>query len=288
MPNYGNLPTDNLRNLLAIVEAGSMTRAARLRNATQSALSLQMKRLAEIVGKPLFVRSHGGIMLTPAGETLTIYARAMLEINDRALAAFDATGQPVSARIGIVQDLGAPLVAGALSRFMKLFPESNLRVRVGNTPVLNAEFEAGLLDIILGLGAPEEAHVVRTFQMQWFGDRRLVESAQLPIAVMDLPCPFRNAATAALDRSGLPYRVVVETAGISVLRAVVECGLALTCRTSNFFYPAIEKVDLPDAPLGKIGLIIRHNMAAPPAVLRLHNLILNSLDDVRDPGIYRW
>jgi len=288
MRDYETLPIDSLRNLLAIVEAGSMTRAAKFRNVTQSALSLQMKKLAEIIGKPLFARSQRGTILTPVGETLMVYARAIVEINDRAFVALDASSKRISVRIGIVQDLCAPLVSGPISRFLKLFPECHLRVRAGNTPVLNTEFEAGLLDVILGLGAPDEPHVVRTFQMHWLGDRQLVKSAEMPIAVMDLPCPFRDAATAALDQAGLPYRIVMETAGISVLRAAVECGLALTCRTSNFFYPAIEKVDLADAPLGKIGLIMRYNTAVPNEVLRLNNLILNSLDDARDPGIYRW
>jgi DNA-binding transcriptional LysR family regulator len=288
MQPKATLPLENLRSLVAIVEAGSMTRAALARNVTQSALSLQMKKLVQIVGAPLFFRNQRGALLTAEGETLVAYARAMLELNDRALAAFDAGDKRIPVRIGIVQDLAAPLVSGVLSRFIESFPECNLRVRVGNTPVLHSEYKAGLLDIILGLGAGDDPHVVKTFKMQWFGDPLLAKMAEIPLAVMDSPCPFRDAAITALDGASLDYRIVMETAGISVLRAAVERGLALTLRTSNFFFPAVQKVELAGEPLGEIGLIMHHNATAPSPVLRLSNLILSSLGDVRDPGIYRW
>ncbi|MEJ7935966.1 LysR family transcriptional regulator [Sphingobium sp. AN558] len=288
MSKFENLPISNLRSYLAIVEAGSMTRASKELNVTQSALSLQMKRLTEILGHSLFARSGNASILTPAGEKLALYARAMLDINDRAVADINARNQPVSVRIGIVQDLAAPLVSSVFARFMKMWPDANIRIRVGNTPNLHAEFDAGLLDIILVLGAPDEPHVARRYSVEWLGDERLSRLPEIPLAVMDAPCPFRDAAIRGLERAGLHYRMVLETPGISVLRAAVESGLALTCRTSNFFYPAIPQINWPGMSLGEVALVVRHNANAPVEILRLYNLIINSLDDVKNPGIYRW
>ena len=111
-----NLPTELLRSFVAIVDSGSMLKATERVFVTQSALSLQMKRLEETVLTPLFHRDGRRLTLTPAGQALLVHAREILALNDRAVVALtgDALVGPV--RVGLVQDFAETLLSGVLAR----------------------------------------------------------------------------------------------------------------------------------------------------------------------------
>lgn len=272
-----NLPTDLLRSLVAIVEAGSMIRASERVCVTQSALSLQMKRLAEIAQAPIFERHNRGLLLTPAGEELLVYARGMLDLNDRALASIrrDTIAEP--ARVGIVQDFAEPLLSGMLVHFLGQYPEVRLQLRVASTTALNAEFKAGLLDVMLGLGSPDDPDAVGATQMAWCGHPRLATSAELPLAIMEPPCLFREAALASLEQAQRPYRIMLETPSVAVLKAAVEAGLAVTCRTAALGGGKTAALEIDSAPLPKIGFLMRESPAANPVILRLSAMLREGL-----------
>ena len=78
-----NLDIDLLRSFAAVSDTGSFTAAGEVVARTQSAVSIQIKRLEEIVGKRVFERTSRSLTLTPAGETLLDYTRRILELNDR-------------------------------------------------------------------------------------------------------------------------------------------------------------------------------------------------------------
>ncbi|MBV9511802.1 MAG: LysR family transcriptional regulator, partial [Caulobacteraceae bacterium] len=220
-----NLPTELLRSFAAIVDSGSMLRATERVFVTQSALSLQMKRLEDILQTPLFHRDGRRLVLTPAGQTLLGFTREILSINDRALASLtgDALTGPV--RVGMVQDFAEVLLGGVLAQFSELNPEAQLQVRVGGSHELLELLGSDRLDVVLGMGQADDAAAIRTAPMQWLGEASLAEEAVLPIAVLELPCRFRDAALKALDASARPYRIVLETPSLSVLRAALEAGL---------------------------------------------------------------
>lgn len=274
-----DLPTDLLRSFVAIVEAGSMTQAADHICVTQSALSLRMRRLAEIVGAPIFARHRRGLMLTPAGEELFVFARGILDLNDRAIASIGQDIGAGPARLGLPQDFAAPLLSGVLVRFMRRHPDLRLQVRVGNTPALNAEFAAGLLDVMLGIGAPDDPCAVSTAPMTWCGDPALAKAAEVPLAIMDGPCLFREAALATLAAAGRAHRIVLETPSVAVLRAATDAGLAVTCRTAAFLGDHCG-FDIPDAPLPSVGFLARENPSASPSVLRLSGLVRTALREI--------
>src|SRR6185436_19517731 len=115
-----NLPTELLRSFVAIVDSGSMLRATERVFVTQSALSLQMKRLEETVQASLFQREGRRLALTPAGQTLITYAREILATNDRAVSALNGDALSGPARIGLVQDFAETLLPGVLARFAHL------------------------------------------------------------------------------------------------------------------------------------------------------------------------
>jgi DNA-binding transcriptional LysR family regulator len=229
-----NLPTELLRSFAAIVDSGSMLRATERVFVTQSALSLQMKRLEETVQAALFQREGRRLALTPAGQTLLAYAREMLATNDRAVSALNGDALAGPARVGLVQDFAETLLSGVLARFAQLNPDTQLQVRVGGSQELLEALESDRLDVVLCMGAADDPAAIRVAPMAWLGESGLAAQDVLPLAILERPCRFRDAALAALDAAGRPYRVVLETPSLSVLRAAVDSGLGVTCRTRVF------------------------------------------------------
>jgi DNA-binding transcriptional LysR family regulator len=268
-----NLPTELLRSFVAIVDSGSMLRATERVFVTQSALSLQMKRLEETVLTPLFHRDGRRLVLTSAGQTLLPRAREILALNDRAVVALTGDTLAGPARVGLVQDFAETLLSGVLARFSKLNPDTQLQVRVAGSPELLELLGSDRLDVVLCMGPADDPAAARVAQMVWHGDEALTEQAVLPIAILEAPCRFRDAALAALDRDGRAYRVALETPSLSALRAAVQAGLAVTCRTALFLPsdPPLEEVGLPDLP--QVAYVRRTNDSPHASISKLSQLV---------------
>ena len=267
-----NLPTELLRSFAAIVDAGSMLKATERVFVTQSALSLQMKRLEDLVQTPLFQREGRKLALTPAGQSLLAHARAILDANDRAVLALSGDALIGPARIGFAEDFAETLLSGVLARFSELHPQTQVQVRVGSSVELLEAMQADQLDVLLCLGSGDDPAAIRTEPMRWVGNPDLVRQEVLPLAVLERRCRFRTAALAALEKAGRPYRIVVETPSLAALRAAVESGIGVSCRTVHVVDAAIEaKKSLPALPS---VAYVRHVRSNPhPTISRLADLV---------------
>ncbi|HEX7782968.1 MAG TPA: LysR substrate-binding domain-containing protein [Sphingobium sp.] len=252
-----NLPTNLLRSFVAIVETGSMLNASEQVFVTQSALSLQIKRLEELVQQTLFLREGRRLTLTPAGTVLLDYARRVLVLHDEAVAAVSAGRFVGPARIGMVQDFADTLLSGLLSRFAELHPDAQIYARVAGTAELQALLDRRELDILLGFAAPNDASAVTVAPMSWYGEAALVDRAVISLAVLEEPCRFREAALRGLEDSGLNWRIAVETPNLATLKAAVSAGLGITCRTHLFLGEGstLEDERLPTLP--NVAAILR-------------------------------
>jgi DNA-binding transcriptional LysR family regulator len=267
-----NLPTTLLRSFVAIVDAGSMLSAADQVFVTQSALSLQIKRLEELVQQSLFSREGRKLALTRNGQVLLDYARRVLNLHDEAIAAISAENFAGPVRIGMVQDFADSLLSGLLARFAELHPEAQIYARIAGTAELQNMLERNQLDIILGFAAGDDPTAIRVAPMGWFGDPALTQQAVVPLAVLEKPCRFREAAIASLEASGRRYRFAVESPNLSTLRAAVEAGLGLTCRTPLFLSGA-EPLAIGALPaLPNVACIIARSPHADRATRRLAEL----------------
>jgi DNA-binding transcriptional LysR family regulator len=243
-----NLPTNLLRSFVAIVDTGSMLSASDKVFVTQSALSLQIKRLEELVQQALFTRDGRRLALTASGHVLLDYARRVLQLHDEAVAAVSAGRFSGPVRVGMVQDFAETLFSGLLARFAELHPASQIYARVSGTAELLGLLEQGQLDLVLGYAAADDPKAVRVGPMSWHGQEALATADVIPLAVLEKPCRFREAAVASLEAAGRRYRLAVETPNLSTLRAAVEAGLGITCRTPTFIpQPPIEDI-LPALP----------------------------------------
>lgn len=267
-----NLPTNLLRSFVAIVDAGSMLNAAEQVFVTQSALSLQIKRLEELVQQALFTREGRRLALTPAGEVLLDYARRVLALHDEAVVAVNSGHFSGPVRVGMVQDFAETLLSGLLARFSALHPDSQIYARVAGTAELLGLLDRGQLDIAIGYAAADDAGAIKVSPMTWFGKEDLAERNVVPLAVLEEPCRFREAAIAGLDAAGRPWRIAIETPNLSTLRAAVEAGFGVTCRT-HLFLPSSASL-MPPAlpPLPQVGYIIRKNGDPGQAAGRLLDL----------------
>jgi DNA-binding transcriptional LysR family regulator len=245
-----NLPTNMLRSFIAIVDTGSMLNASEQVFVTQSALSLQIKRLEELIQQPLFLREGRRLSLTAAGDLMLGYARRVLAVHDEALAALSAGRFSGPVRIGMVQDFADMLLTGLLARFAELHPDAQISARVAGTSELQELLERGQLDVAIGYAGQNDPNAIRIAPTYWLGDETLTAKEALPLAVLEKPCRFREAAIAALDAQGRPWRIAVETPNLSTLRASVTAGLGITCRTDVFMQdlPVIASDRLPLLP----------------------------------------
>lgn len=266
-----NLPTNLLRSFVAIVDTGSMLNASEKVFVTQSALSLQIKRLEELLQQALFHRDGRRLTLTPAGELMLDYSRKVLVLHDEAVAAVTAGQFSGPARIGMVQDFAEMLLSGLLAQFVDLYPDAQIYSRIAGTAELLAQFERRQLDIVLGFAAPNDPHAIAHAPMAWYGDPLLASRETLPLAVLETPCRFREAAIRSLEDAGRSFRITVETPNLTTLRAAVQAGLGITCRTHLFLSdPAIEGHGLPALP--RVSCILQSANALDTATARLAEL----------------
>lgn len=240
-----NLPMEVLRSFVAIIDTGSMLQATERVFVTQSALSLQMRRLEEVVRQPLFNRQGRKLRLTQAGEHLLATARQILALNDRVLASLQGLALSGTVRIGLNQDFAEILLPGVLNEFVITNPEIQMHVRVGGSQELLDAMKAEQIDVVLCVRAENEPRNIKTMPMKWIGHQHLLDRDVLPLALLEEPCLFRATALRVLEEARRPFRVVVETASLSGVRAAVQSGLAITCRNALFTEPDLMPT-LPD------------------------------------------
>jgi len=277
-----NLPTELLRSFVAIVETGSMLQATERVFVTQSALSLQMRRLEDIVRQPLFHRHGRKLRITAAGEHLLETARQMLAMNDRVLAALQGQALSGTVRIGLNQDFAEAFLPGVLRDFVTAHPDVQMQVRIGGSQELLDALRAEQLDVVLCVRAAGDAQAIKTGPSEWLGDARLLERPELPLALLEPPCVFRATALRVLEEAGRKFKIVVETASLSGVRAAVQAGLAITCRSPSFIDPELMPVlhgtDLPALP--GICFALHTGAQAAPAARHLAALVSDTVTGI--------
>jgi len=169
------------------------------------------------------------------------------------------------------------LLTGLLARFAELHPDAQIFARVAGTAELEDMLERSQLDVVIGYAAPGHAHAIRTATTHWLGEESLLEKDVLPLAVLEKPCRFREAAIAALDAERRPWRIAVETPNLTTLRAAVAAGLGVTCRTDIFMrdLPALNAGALPHLP--DVSCILLSREAGGETIEHLVGLAVDSI-----------
>ena len=141
------LPIDLLQTFSSVAETGSFTRAGEVQHITQSAVSMQMKRLEDIIGHPLFQKKGRSIFLTPAGETLLAHALRILKVHSEAVAAFASPDLFGRIRFGCAEDYASRVLPSVLSGFRKAFPHIRVDIISALSTELHQRFMREELDL---------------------------------------------------------------------------------------------------------------------------------------------
>jgi DNA-binding transcriptional LysR family regulator len=238
-----------LRTFLEAIDAGGVMRAASRVGRTRSAVSLQMRRLENRVGRPLFQKVGRRLELTPAGEALNGWARRLLTLNDEALAALRDADTPERIRIGAPQDVVERFLPPILGRFAARSPLARLELVVDHSRVLAELAREGKLDLSVRFSAMEEAAGKRigSARVRFFASPSFAWNGRdaLPLVLLEPPCVFRSMLLDALDGAGIPWRVAVICPGVSALWASVAAGLGVTARADIAVPRAVRRFRLP-------------------------------------------
>lgn len=240
-----NLDLTALRAVVTVAETGSVTRAAQVLNLTQSAVSMQIRRLEEMLGQQMFTRSQRRMTLSPAGDRLVDYGRRMLRLNDEALCSVGAEEGIQNLRIGVPHDIVAPQIP-AILRLMTLgWPRLRIVLTVSNTAQLLVAYAEGALDMILTTETRPgpQGEVLALRRLVWLGVPGLQARTDQPLRVaLARACGFRPVALAALDAAGYIPEDAVEGDSDTVIEATVAAGIAVTARIEGLAIAGCEEL----------------------------------------------
>jgi DNA-binding transcriptional LysR family regulator len=287
---------DVLRSFAAGMDLGSFAKAADRLGRSTSAVSAQLKKLEEQAGTPIFRKSGRGLALTEAGETMLAYARRLLDLNDEAASAIRGVELEGWVRLGLQEDFGESLLPDVLGRFMRAHPRVRIEARVARNAELIERIASGRLDLALawsdGARTPHCERVAET-PMCWVGPAgereawRAMSGEPLPLAALEAPCLLRTAATNALDRAGIAWRLAFVSPSLGGLWAAAAAGLGVTVRTPIGLPASVRALapgeeGLPALP--SLGLVLHRAEAEPgPLASRLAAIMLQAVREAM-PG----
>jgi DNA-binding transcriptional LysR family regulator len=251
-----------MRTLLAAVETGSFAAAARKVGRSESAVSLQIKRLEEQIGEPVFVRMGKQMTLTGTGARLAEYARRLLDLNDEALSAASDNSIDGTVTLGVPHDVTETWLPAVIEGFRRSHPSATLKVMEGRSAVLLSRLADNQIDlaIVFSASRPGNALWSADLPMVWIGrdDFGLRKHEPLQLAAFDPPCFFRAAAIASLEGADIDWSIGYASNTLPDLWSAVKLGLGIAVRTPAAVPAGLAILDgkhgLPDLPPFHVSL----------------------------------
>lgn len=256
-----NLDITTLRSFVAVADNGGVTRAAGFLHLTQSAVSMQLKRLEELLGLQLLDRSGRTIALTASGEQLLAYARRMVSLNDEVIGRLTDQVYEGEIVLGVPHDIVYPAIPLVLRRFNAAYPRVRVQLVSSYTRLLKEQFSKGEIDLILTTEGTETegSETLAERPLVWIGAPNGTAWRQRPLPLAYCRhCAFRPRVVAKLDTRNIAWDMVVETESDRTVEATVAADLAVQTMIEGTEPPHLVQIDhggsLPDLPVQKINL----------------------------------
>jgi DNA-binding transcriptional LysR family regulator len=232
-PSTGALDIVLLRTFLTVVDAGGFALAAEQLALTPPAVSGHIKRLEDVAGTALLLRTTRSFRLTPAGEMLYAYARNIVSLEQEARARLRHVPSSERLRIGASEDFTGAWLPQVLQMFRRRHPGVRVELKVGVTADLVRGLERGNFDIVFGKQCTRVSGsgvLLWEEELVWaFGDGCFFDpSKEVEIAAFPEPCVYREAAIAALTRAGKPWRLAFESGSMAGCLSAAQAGFAVT------------------------------------------------------------
>lgn len=258
-----NLDLTALRSFITVAEVGGVTRAAAHLHLTQSAVSMQLKRLEEALGQPLLIRSGRGVRLTHQGEQLLGYGKRILAMNDEVWSRMTDQAFEGEVTFGVPSDIVYPHVPGVLKRFAQEFPRVKVRLVSSYTARLKSLLAGGNIDIIMTTehGVDPGGETLAAEPLIWVGAPDGVVWQETPLKLaFENSCIFRAAAQNALSEAGINWEVVVSSDSTRTIEATVSADLAIHAGLAGASSPYMDLIShngaLPDLPMFRINMYL--------------------------------
>lgn len=280
------LDLDLLRTFVTVIETGSLSAAAPRVGRSQSAVSMQMQRLEQAVGKQLLIRNPRSVEPNLTGENFLNYARRLLRLSDEAWANVTRPEETGSVRLGVPDDYAAFLLPPVLSRFAEEHPLVTVElVCEQSTSLVKAIDEDRVNLAIVTRGATQPLEVIRRERLIWVASPTHVawENDPLRIALFEPGCAARMNVLDALGDADRSYRCTYSSASLLGLIAVVQAGLAVAalaaCSVPSTLRIIGENEGLPPLRDLEIG-IMRSPVSSSPAIDRLNDFLRRELAQI--------
>lgn len=261
------LDLDQLQTFAVIADCGSFTEAARRVYKTQSAVSMQIKRLEERLGTALLIREGRRVTVTQAGETLYHRARRMLQINADIIDLFSKEDLSGTIHIGIPDDYAVRVLPLVLSSFQQTHPKIQIDVRCQPSEELLVGVRSGKFDMIIFTQGTSHkfGELVRTEPMHWVVGKnsKADEAVPVPIACGNKDCCWRLSAEDALNEAGVNFRIAYTSSNATAITSAVNAGLAVGLLCESSITPDMRILGpengMPSLPPAEIALLRASN-----------------------------
>ncbi|MCA0020756.1 LysR substrate-binding domain-containing protein [Mesorhizobium sp. B264B1A] len=268
-----NLDTTLMRTFVTVADKASMTAAANALHLTQGAVSQQVRRLEEALGRSLFERDRRGLRLTSSGERLFGKAKRLLSLNDEIWAEMAANVVAGQVRFGVPYDLVGTTLAPVLKAYAQTYPQVEISLVCASSPELAAARAAGTIDLAVieeRVGA-SDGECLAIDRLVWVGAKGGVARAKrpLPVSMVADSCAFRPVVLSALHEHGLEWRTVFENGNIDATTATVRSDLAVTTWLASTVPADLDilpsESGLPPLPNFSINLHLPRHGVGPAA-----------------------
>lgn len=276
-----------LRSFVALIDCGSIQLAAARVGRSQSAVSMQIKRLEDDVGRPLFQREGRSLRPNPAAQELLLYARRLLRLSDEAVATLRRTEAAGVVRLGLPEDYAAYLLAPTLARFGQEYPLAEIELTFESSPALLRLLDTGKLDLALVTRDPHQPFaVLRRERFVWAAspEHGAWLRDPLPVALFEAGDLARRFAVEALQAADRRYRVVSTTHSLLGLITVAQAGLAVVGLVESSLPAGLKRLGeaegLPALPVFDLSMVTGPG-EPPPLAQLLYDFLVRDLRDDR-------
>lgn len=276
-----NFDIDALRAMVVGIDQGSFSRAAIELGRSQSAVSMQLKKLEQLSGTQLFIRQGRGLVPTEAGDALVQYARKIVALNDEAARAVNANVAAETIRLGLPQDFYDDVMPATVHTFSERNPDVHLAVRAGNNHILSDEIDAGRMDGAIAFfpqNSTSKGELLCEIPLRWLAHKDYTpspENTDLHLVLFNHPCLFRQLAISSLDKSQRRWRAVLTTPSLAAIWSALRSNFGIGVRIGHAVPEDIRQIgkefSLPELPPVELRLL--GSSSASPAAKEMMNVL---------------
>ena len=284
-----NLDLDLLRTFVAVADLNTFAAAAAAVCRTQSAVSQQMQRLEQLVGKELFARHGRNKLLTEHGIQLLGYARKILRFNDEACMSLMFSNLQGVLTLGASDESADTILPFHLNRISSVYPKLALDVSVKRNAFMVEMLKENEVDLVVTTHRPGQYDclTLRTSPTHWYcaAEYVLQKGEPIPLVLLDDPSPFRDMVLTALNEARIPWRLAYVASTLPAVRAAVKAGLGVTARPVEMMSPDLrvlgQSEGLPSLP--DTEYLLCHNAASNN---ELAKVVFEAMENYHNPWQY--